>query len=187
MEHPDEGYSDIDVKKVDYTKHFGLFDVSYHATNITPGDCLFIPFQWIHQVVSFNSNVAINVWWDHHLNDKVNLDACRPSRDHPISLDKVTFHGMSAHFKEFKSELMSSLSNDISNTEFYNIFVDEKGLISMPQTALNFLDQIFEIIDEDNDGIATENNVKKLSKKVCASCFQKSIFKSCLFSGLVEY
>ena len=32
---------------------------------MTAGDCLYIPFKWIHQVRSYERNIAVNLWLDH--------------------------------------------------------------------------------------------------------------------------
>ncbi|ESO82239.1 hypothetical protein LOTGIDRAFT_96029, partial [Lottia gigantea] len=57
------GYSSVDVDSVDMRKYPGLAKVEYIHAHIDAGDCLYIPYGWIHQVRSFNSNIATNIWW----------------------------------------------------------------------------------------------------------------------------
>ena len=51
----------------------------YHFANMTAGDCLYIPFKWIHQVRSYNQNIAVNLWWDHAGTKALDLDKCHVS------------------------------------------------------------------------------------------------------------
>jgi len=45
-------------------------------------------------VRSVGNNVAVNVWWKHHLSSDVNLDSCPPcSIDDTLTLDKLQLHG----------------------------------------------------------------------------------------------
>ncbi|XP_039261594.2 uncharacterized protein LOC120337776 [Styela clava] len=61
----DGGYSSMDVDAVDYTKFPDLAKVRYSKVDMQAGDCLFIPYGWYHQVNSFGSNLAVNLWWKH--------------------------------------------------------------------------------------------------------------------------
>ena len=70
IDHPEGGYSSIDVDSVDYTKYPMLRHVDqYHHVTMEEGDCLFIPYHWFHQVNSVanenGQNLAINVWFSH--------------------------------------------------------------------------------------------------------------------------
>lgn len=73
IDHPEGGYSSVDVDSVDYTKFPMLRHVDqYHHITMEEGDCLFIPYHWFHQVNSFanekGQNLAINVWFQHVFN-----------------------------------------------------------------------------------------------------------------------
>ena len=37
--------------------------VDYIVAKMVVGDCLYIPKLWIHQVRSFNRNIAVNIWF----------------------------------------------------------------------------------------------------------------------------
>eukprot|EP00795_Rhopilema_esculentum_P017207 gene17207-8752_t len=40
------GYTAVDVDKVDFVKYPGLREVEYFEANMEEGDCLYIPYQW---------------------------------------------------------------------------------------------------------------------------------------------
>jgi len=50
----------------------------------------------IHQVRSYGNNIAVNVWWRHHVNTHVDVEKCLQQQndvvDRSLTLDKVTCH-----------------------------------------------------------------------------------------------
>eukprot|EP00112_Aurelia_sp_Birch-Aquarium-sp1_P014591 Seg3163.3 transcript_id=Seg3163.3/GoldUCD/mRNA.D3Y31 product="Lysine-specific demethylase JMJ30" protein_id=Seg3163.3/GoldUCD/D3Y31 len=86
------GYSAVDIDKVDFTKYPGLNKVEYWEANMEEGDCLYIPFQWFHQVTSFanenKTNMAVNVWW--YKNNSYSPEDCTMSPSE-ATLDKFKF------------------------------------------------------------------------------------------------
>ncbi|KAL8599253.1 hypothetical protein ACOMHN_007968 [Nucella lapillus] len=88
---PDGFYSDIDVDSVDLTQSPSLKDMEFHHVTLVAGDCLYIPYKWIHQVRSFNSNVAVNFWWDHYASVDLHQSesACQGQCDLSLTLDQV--------------------------------------------------------------------------------------------------
>lgn len=38
-------------------------EMDYYVADMQPGDCLYIPYLWYHQIRSFDRNIAVNVWW----------------------------------------------------------------------------------------------------------------------------
>jgi len=61
----------------------------------------------IHQVRSDGNNIAVNVWWKHHLNFDVDIDRCDSVSDsvsdsdvgvdQSLTLDKVSIHSDRSH------------------------------------------------------------------------------------------
>ena len=49
----------------------------FYYANMTAGDCLYIPYKWIHQVRSHDRNIAVNLWWDHPGTKALNLERCK--------------------------------------------------------------------------------------------------------------
>lgn len=66
IDSPKGSFSKVDVDKVDLYKYPGLADVPWYKGRMEPGDCLFIPYRWFHQVRSYGPrNLAINIWFRH--------------------------------------------------------------------------------------------------------------------------
>jgi len=85
MRPPNHSYIS-DIKNPDYIK-FPKFRASKHAEIIlNPGNVLFIPTEWWHQVQSLTSSISLNFWW----NPK--LDEC--------DVSKVLRYRMCEAFKE---------------------------------------------------------------------------------------
>jgi len=61
----------------------------------------------IHQVRSVGNNVAVNIWWRHHLNSNVDINDCLQFHNNVIdpmlTLDKVTLHGVHLDYSDTHS------------------------------------------------------------------------------------
>ncbi|XP_021377379.1 tRNA wybutosine-synthesizing protein 5-like isoform X2 [Mizuhopecten yessoensis] len=93
LDHPEGSYSAVDVDSVDYTAYPGLAEVEYIHVSMEAGDCLYIPYRWIHQVRSYANNLAVNIWWNHHIAPEINLDLCNAQCDLDLTLDALEFRG----------------------------------------------------------------------------------------------
>ncbi|XP_050390812.1 uncharacterized protein LOC126809970 [Patella vulgata] len=89
IDRPEGAYSTIDVDKMDYTKYPTLAKIEYIHAHMEPGDCLYIPYKWIHQVRSYNSNLAVNIWWNHYSALDVDTSQCNKKCD-----PNMTLHGV---------------------------------------------------------------------------------------------
>ena len=45
-----QGYYNLDVEAVNMTAYPKMVDVPWYKAVLSPGDCMYIPFQWIHHV-----------------------------------------------------------------------------------------------------------------------------------------
>ena len=74
--HTNREVSLVDVDSVDLSRHPGFKIANFTVAQISKGDCLFLPYFWLHQVRSLKSaaksavksaaavNVAVSFWWD---------------------------------------------------------------------------------------------------------------------------
>ncbi|XP_065673076.1 tRNA wybutosine-synthesizing protein 5 [Hydra vulgaris] len=60
----------IDIKNTDYEKYPKFKCVNRYSCKIYPGDVLFIPALWFHNVTAIDFSISVNVFWK-HLNDKM--------------------------------------------------------------------------------------------------------------------
>ncbi|CAG2214027.1 tRNA wybutosine-synthesizing protein 5-like isoform X1 [Mytilus edulis] len=169
IDHPEGAYSAVDVDSVDYTKYPGLSEVEFYHTNLSAGDCLYIPYKWIHQVRSYDSNLAVNIWWDHFKNNDVNWNDCNAKCDPKLTFTKIKFHGFDGqmdniqqikdHFQDilkFPKEmdankfLKAILGNDVPYLKETGRYEDAKSVIL----------ELFTIMDLDKDTILSIDEVK---------------------------
>lgn len=87
-------YSTIDVDRADYVKFPGLAEVEFNIAQLKAGDCLFIPYLWIHQVNSYGSNLAVNVWIYHEVSMNLDLSKCPDKYDANLTLDTYELSGV---------------------------------------------------------------------------------------------
>ncbi|KAK7108102.1 hypothetical protein V1264_015897 [Littorina saxatilis] len=152
-------YSAVDVDSVDLTKFPGLADAEFYHVNVTAGDCLYIPYRWIHQVRSFNSNVAVNFWWDHYSSsDLLDRDeaVCQGQCDRSLTLDKVELNGQDSSMdnlgslKDWMRDVV--INNPMTIEMVKDMFRDEYAGGELPEIADKLLNEVFEKLDLNKDG-----------------------------------
>lgn len=173
LDRPEGSYSAVDVDRVDYTLYPGLAEVDYIHVSMEPGDCLYIPYRWIHQVRSYGNNLAVNIWWNHHIAPEVNLDLCNALCDHQMTLDLLEFRGFGEmttvdgirdHFESFLG-----ISSHISFKRFQRALLGEDLEMLKERNAgdeyLLYLRQIFSLVDTDGDDIFTKRELKETTQE----------------------
>ncbi|XP_060067702.1 tRNA wybutosine-synthesizing protein 5-like [Ylistrum balloti] len=168
MDHPEGSYSAVDVDRVDYTVYPGLAEVDFIHVSMEAGDCLYIPYRWIHQVRSYGNNLAVNIWWNHYVASEINLDLCNAQCDHEMTLDRVEFRGFGEmtsvdgirdHFESFLG-----VSSRVSFKRFQRALLGEDIDLLKERNAgdeyLLYLRQIFALLDENSDDILTKQELK---------------------------
>lgn len=56
-------YSPIDIENPNFSLYPLFKKVSLYQVHIEPGDALFIPKQWWHDVRSLSNSISLNLWW----------------------------------------------------------------------------------------------------------------------------
>jgi hypothetical protein len=109
-------FSSIDVDKVDFDTYPTMSNVGqYYLANMTAGDCLYIPYKWIHQVRSYDRNIAVNVWWSHYQSKTFDLSLCEGSHefDSNRTLDRINWQASQELSVEgVQQELMDSIRGE---------------------------------------------------------------------------
>jgi hypothetical protein len=58
-----EGQSRVDLSRPDFRRFPKLAEVEYWEAVVEPGDLLFMPAYWWHQVTALEMSVSVNYWW----------------------------------------------------------------------------------------------------------------------------
>mmetsp|Transcript_81133 Transcript_81133/g.196719 ORF Transcript_81133/g.196719 Transcript_81133/m.196719 type:complete len:119 (+) Transcript_81133:1-357(+) len=54
----------VDVDRMDLVKYPGWRDVEWSYVDLEPGDCVYIPYQWYHQVTAAPvRTINVHVWY----------------------------------------------------------------------------------------------------------------------------
>lgn len=167
FDHPESAYSSLDVDNVDYDSYPELLDIEYYHVSLSAGDCLYIPFHWIHQVRSYSRNIAVNVWFDSYGSHKVDLDSCadHAARDKSLSLADVEFFSFEhfMHQPEALRDLFheNSIHRDLTLDEFIDLHIgaNPSELVSSSTGHELPLKKIFRMIDMNRDGVLHPNEI----------------------------
>lgn len=172
IDFPSGGYSGVDVDRVDFVKYPSLKDVEYFNVTMEPGDCLFIPYKWYHQVRSYDRNIAVNVWWKHQA-DFIPTDCdMEPNQ----TLDKFKFAALEKEDSsdEEPEDLMTHLESFISQgpltfETFEEQLKQDSVMVGEDQFDWNeqfssVAKQIFQVLDKDKDGMFSNLDVEQLAQ-----------------------
>ncbi|XP_077996934.1 tRNA wybutosine-synthesizing protein 5-like [Glandiceps talaboti] len=55
----------LDIDNPDLDKYPNFANVTWYESMLQPGDVLFIPAMWFHNVISLEFGIAVNVFWKH--------------------------------------------------------------------------------------------------------------------------
>lgn len=174
IDFPSGGYSGVDVDRVDLVKYPSLKDVEYFNVTMEPGDCLFIPYKWFHQVRSYDRNIAVNVWWTH----KVNFIPEDCNMEPNQTLDKFNFSSLEAESSDQEQagppDLMDQLFSLVKSgkktfKEFEELLKNEPAVVGDQPFVWNeqfssAARKIFEAIDTDSNGELTTGDIIRLEE-----------------------
>lgn len=183
IDFPSGGYSGVDVDRVDFVKYPSLENVEYFNVTMEPGDCLFIPYKWYHQVRSYDRNIAVNVWWK-HLPDFVPQDCdMEPNQ----TLDNFRFSSLEedANNSQEQEGFMGHISALVANgqvgfREFEDKLKTEPAIVGDEPFVWNdklsaVAKKIFQALDNDKDGFFSKHDVKLLENNSVESFVENEL------------
>ncbi|XP_031552932.1 uncharacterized protein LOC116290090 [Actinia tenebrosa] len=87
------GFTLIDPDKVDMLEYPRVANVSWQYTTLQPGDCVFLPSEYIHQVRSYIRSISVTMLFTTETNNTFNPKGCdKADLDSVVTLDKVNVH-----------------------------------------------------------------------------------------------
>lgn len=175
IDRPDGAYSSADVDKVDFTKYPGIEKFEYYSATLNKGDCLYIPFKWIHQVRSYNRNIAVNFWFNYEklFEHKEFTEACKKNQFDPTQtlnkLDlKINENSEEAgEFTNFKYWLIRQINAGHTQiSHWVSILVEEhlpenKSIDDYPLMKEE-IKEFFDTLDYDGDGEISKDELRQI-------------------------
>ncbi|EDV26373.1 Lysine-specific demethylase 8 [Trichoplax sp. H2] len=146
------GFSNMDVDKVDLNTYSDLLKIELYKTTLSAGDCIFIPHYWLHHVRSYGSNLAVNMWWTPLT--RFNRTTCKNNNDNTY-LKAVDYEF--ATYEVLRKQILDAmlLRKMASKQKFRKILLDcEVG-------EIKFID-VFSAFDKDKNGKISINEVHEL-------------------------
>ncbi|KAL5254180.1 hypothetical protein ACHWQZ_G013822 [Mnemiopsis leidyi] len=94
LEHTGSNYCpDINQNKVDMLEDSSVADVDYQWDVLHPGDCIFIPAQYSHQVRSYGRSISVTILWDPTVQfDTDSMGDCEPNNTSSIADHNVVWN-----------------------------------------------------------------------------------------------
>ena len=82
---------------MDLDAYPALADVQYHIVNMSAGDCLFVPYQWVFQDRSFEATITLMYNLNHHhmvMIDSNDQNKCltQSEYDEKFTLDQIDWN-----------------------------------------------------------------------------------------------
>ncbi|CAF1048659.1 unnamed protein product [Rotaria magnacalcarata] len=160
-------YSSMDVDQVDYNKYRSLNNdtLYYYQVNLSKGDCLFIPYVWIHQVRSKNRNIAVNYWLNHERVEKAIVDnnTCQlTSKSDFVRLDTLQWPKQETSNIEYLRNFMLDLVDEEFRTfkEWTREFSKDLNFdLRSDAETITLFAEFFNAIDVNENGFVTTNEI----------------------------
>ncbi|XP_077998631.1 uncharacterized protein LOC144451613 isoform X3 [Glandiceps talaboti] len=153
LDHKEGDYSSVDVDHVDMYAYPGLQHVPWWSAHLDTGDCMYVPYGWIHQVTSISRNIAVNIWWTPDL--EFNDSDCQVAMETGpgVSLDDFQF----TPAEQFRFMIIKLIENNGGQVDFKEV---QKLLIS-EHTGTPLMDEeVFSKFDMDGDNYLTVSDLK---------------------------
>ncbi|CAF3760851.1 unnamed protein product, partial [Rotaria sp. Silwood1] len=154
---------------VDFNQYPELENIDYYVTNLTAGDCLFIPNGWIFQERSLDNTISIiyNIHHKQALNIDINdIKHCSTSNtfEFPLTLDQIDWSNIDNEPQNLKEIIMNLINSKSNNFEKWQETFSKYfsfDLSSDPETSSIF-DEFYGIIDVDGNGEITKTEVEQI-------------------------
>ncbi|PAA78401.1 hypothetical protein BOX15_Mlig014381g2 [Macrostomum lignano] len=183
----DRGYSSADSDAIDVKARPEFSGLEFHLAEMQAGDCLYIPNYWVHQVRSFDNNLAVNLWWTKR--DSYDTSGCGKIIDPDLRFSRVLFAARLKAARDdaysIRQALASNLKLPVSQLEFLD-FLSRGDTQSLSSSYPDFppaAAALFESLDVNKDGALTEEEFKGKMKlktgreiKAAATAYNVQVF-----------
>lgn len=173
------GYSKLDVERINMFKFKGVAQTPWTWATLKPGDCMFVPAGYLHQVRSFGRSFSSTILWspieDAHFHD-CDLEEVRT----PLVLSEVDFlwtykdgdRQLSDTNLDSRSTRHLLLILTRNETELRKpVFVDfyEEVMSELDKELFEGSDSIWQILDIEGKGSISKEDIQKLEEPILSS------------------
>lgn len=171
MNHEEGDYCSVNVDQVDMFKYPSLQNLPWWSARLEPGDCLFIPYGWAHQVTSLFRNIAVNIWWT-PLN-RFNSTDCAAVNSKNEDSSKAKLSNFKFTTGEHLRFMVLKVMKEHNGSMTYHMI---NPLIVGEHTGERLITkERFSLLDTDQDGHLTEDDVMSLPADVVDEAFGKTL------------
>lgn len=171
MNHEEGDYCSVNVDQVDMFKYPSLQNLPWWSARLEPGDCLFIPYGWAHQVTSLFRNIAVNIWWT-PLN-RFNSTDCAAVNSKNEDSSKAKLSNFKFTTGEHLRFMVLKVMKEHNGSMTYHMI---NPLIVGEHTGERLITkERFSLLDTDQDGRLTEDDVMSLPADVVDEAFGKTL------------
>ncbi|CAH1266290.1 KDM8 [Branchiostoma lanceolatum] len=158
-QHSGSSFSHLDMDRIDLLAHPQVAAVPWTWATLLPGDCIFIPAGYFHQVRSYGRSVAATIMWAplKNFNDS---DCATADIDAYTSLSDVQLQW--TYKKGDKSIDMGFMDVEILRQAFLEIMADRHSTKFTKELLAHYYE--FAVVDEEEDGEIDEEDLKVVNK-----------------------
>ncbi|KAI8480454.1 hypothetical protein Bbelb_418250 [Branchiostoma belcheri] len=174
------GFTHMDVDKIDLVKNPQVAEVPWTWATLLPGDCIFIPSQYFHQVRSYGRSVAATIMWDPFAEfndtgcDKEDIDKYTALSDVRLQWtyhkgDKVIDMGYmnveilrKAFLGIMKDKNVEKFTPELLSLIYEHNFLDEEEGEELGEEDMEHVREVFSYMDKDKKGYVTAEEIEGL-------------------------
>ncbi|XP_076820480.1 jumonji C domain-containing protein 5-like [Clavelina lepadiformis] len=184
-DHPEGQYTSVNVSMVDMEKYPGLRNMPWWSARSYPGDCIYVPLNWWHQVHSEESrNMAVNIWWAPLFHDTFSYQLRCEDESKSIYLSSLNFthgewirwslsiflqqNGGKADYQLLHESIVSEHTGEnlIRNEDFQLLDSNSDGFLDLKELSMSPAELVHEAVQFVGIGAM---NINGLSKAKLAS------------------
>jgi Ca2+-binding EF-hand superfamily protein len=164
----------LDIERVNLKKYPDFAKVPWRYANLTAGDCLFLPYSYLHQVKSYERNIAVSLLFARLTEFEEDEDCAAekldftPLSDLNIAWSYPGYGEMSMGNidpEHIRHALQLGVGEDdrLTPEGLTKVLVDLKEL---SQTEANeFVAHMFKVLDPDDHGFLTKSDIDNFSQE----------------------
>ncbi|XP_035673960.1 uncharacterized protein LOC118414197 [Branchiostoma floridae] len=174
------GFTHMNVDKVDLVKNPEVAEVPWTWATLKPGDCIFIPSRYFHQVRSYGRSVAATIMWDPfaEFNDsdcatrdidtytafnEVKLQWTYKKGDKVIDMGYMNVEIIRKTFLTLmKEEDMEKFTPELLAILYEHNILDEDEGEELGEEDMEHVRKVFSVMDKDKKGYITAEEIQAM-------------------------